>query len=300
MSVQTCLFTLRGTALAVALTAVAVAPVARADVLAVSVRPAVAPMAQAALSTALAVALDRQTPYEAQVSCDPRSKPGVTAFTALMRARYRTGGFGTYRPCQRDTSEHYDSRALDWMLSVNNPRQKLIANWVAATLSAHNGVLARRYGISYIIWNHRMWREYAPARGWALYTGAVPHTDHMHFTFSWDGAMKRTSAWTGRATTVVDLGPCRVFTGQFAPLYRTRRTLPCPTRLLSAPVSSFRVAVYGQRSAQIALAQRVLRLSSTGSFDGVLFRKLITWQTAVHVPVTGALDKATWVRLVRR
>ncbi len=48
--------------------------------------------------------------------------------------------------------------------------------------------MARRFGIMYIIWNHQIWGTYAPQRGWAPYTGSVPHTDHIHFSFSWDGA----------------------------------------------------------------------------------------------------------------
>ena len=39
----------------------------------------------------------------------------MIAFAALMTARYQTGTTGTFRTCQGDTSEHYDSRALDWM-----------------------------------------------------------------------------------------------------------------------------------------------------------------------------------------
>ena len=265
---------------------------------------AVAPAAQAAAipsppSKALPAVLDAQTPYEPQVSCDPRSKPGVVAFAALMTARYKTGTTGTYRPCQADTSEHYDSRALDWMLSVNNPAQKAIANSVTEWLSANNGVMARRFGISYIIWNRKIWGEYAPNRGWAVYTGTVPHTDHVHFSFSWDGAMKRTSWWTGRATTVADLGPCRVYAGQFAPLYGGIRTRACPA-LRVAPVSVYQVAILGQKGTHIAVAQRVLGVKADGQFGAATFWKLLTWQSRAGVPVTGVLDKATWRRMTGR
>jgi peptidoglycan hydrolase-like protein with peptidoglycan-binding domain len=237
-------------------------------------------------------------PYQAQVSCDPRAKPGVTAFAALMRAHYMTGATGTFRPCQADTSEHYDGRAVDWMNSVNDPRQKAVADSVTAWLSADSGVMARRFGISYIIWNHRMWREYAPERGWVLYTGAVPHTDHIHFSFSWDGAMQRTSWWTGRATTVVDQGPCRVFAGQYAPLYQAFRTAVCPTNLPAAPASPYPVCVIGQKNAQIVVAQRVLGVTADGDFGMGTFNTLVSWQTRAAVPVTGVLDKATWAKLV--
>ena len=283
MSFQKLRFTASGTALAFALT-VGFAPAAHA---AIPTPP----------SKVLSAALDAKTPYEAQVSCDPRPKPGVTAFAALMRARYKTGYVGTYRPCQGDTSEHYDSRAMDWMLSVNNPTQKAIANSVTAWLSAGGGVMARRFGISYIIWNHKVWKEYRPERGWTVYTGSVPHTDHVHFSFSWDGAMKRTSWWTGRANGVIDFGPCQVYRGQFAPLRTAIRTVPCPTALRVAPTSDYRVAVYGQSSSQIAVAQRRLGVKADGKFGPTTFAKVVAWQRG-RVPVTGALDKATWAKLV--
>lgn len=286
MSVRTSSFTVGFTAFALAL-AVVVAPTASAAI-------------PAPPTKALPTAIDVQTPYQGQVSCDPRRKPGVTAFGALMTARYKIGYKGTYRPCNSATSEHYDSRAMDWMLNVNNPTQKAIANSVVAWLSARGGVMARRFGISYIIWNHKVWKEYRPERGWAAYTGSVPHTDHVHFSFSWDGAMKRTSWWTGRANTVIDLGPCLVYAGQFAPLRRAIRTGPCPTRLLAAPVSIYRVAVYGQRTSQIAVAQRRLGVTADGAFGPVTFYKVAAYQGRARIPVTGALDKATWKRLTGR
>jgi len=282
MSVQTRRLTVSGTAVALALTF------------------GLAPDAEAAIprppSKSFSVPVDARTPYLPQVSCDPRSKPGVVAFGALMTARYKTGAKGTYRPCQGDTSEHYESRALDWMLNVNNPTQKAIANSVTAWLSANNGAMARRFGISYIIWNRKIWSEYAPSRGWAAYKGAVPHTDHVHFSFSWDGAMKRTSWWTGRATRVADLGPCRVYAGQFAPLYWRIRTTPCPA-LRVAPVSVYRVAILGQKSGEIALAQMYLGVRADGKFGASTFWTLLGWQSRAGVPVTGVLDKATWRRM---
>ena len=297
MSFQRRFYTLTGSVLAVALASVGVAPTAQADARALSLRPTLASATPAPPTKTLPVAVDVKTPYQGQVSCDPRPKPGVTAFAALMKARYGTVVAGTYRPCQGDVSEHYDGRALDWMLSVNNPQQKAIANSVVTWLSAGGGVMARRLGISYIIWNHRVWKEYRPERGWTAYTGAVPHTDHIHLSFSWDGAMKRTSWWTGRATTVVDVGPCRVSVGQFAPLYRAMRTAACPTNLAAAAVSPYRTAVFGQSSAQIAMAQRRLGLTASGRFDTATFNKVVSWQRLTRVPVTGVLDKATWVRL---
>lgn len=257
------------------------------------------PVAEAAIPTpptrTLPVAIDAAG-YSQQVSCDPRAKPGVTAFAALMTARYKTGAMGTYRPCGSGASEHFDRRALDWMLNINNPTQKAVANSVTAWLSANNGAMARRFGVQYIIWNRQIFGVWNGR--WAPYTGSVPHTDHVHLSFSWDGAMKRTSWWTGRAVRVADLGPCRVYSGQFAPLYTGIRTAPCPA-LRVAPVSAYTVAVFGQTSAQIKVAQRLLRTTADGQFGPMTFSKVVAYQRG-RVPVTGALDKATWRRLTGR
>ena len=292
MSLRVRLVTLSGTALAVPLMAVGAASVARAET------PVPAPVAPLPPTKTLPVAVDVQTPYQAQLSCDPRDKPGVSAFAALMKANYKTGSTGTSRGCQGGTSEHYDGRALDWMLSVKDPQQKAVADSVVAWLSARDGAMARRFGISYIIWNTKMWREYAPQRGWTAYTGSAPHTDHIHFSFSWDGAMARTSWWTGRAATLVDLGTCRVYAGQYAPLYTVPRTAACPTNLPVAPASPYPVYVFGQRNAQISVAQKALRVTPDEQFGPQTFAALVSWQTRAGVPVTGVLDKATWAKLV--
>ena len=302
MSVRARLVTLSGTALAVPLMAVGVASAARADTPAPtpapSPTPIPAPVVPVAPSKTLPGALDIRTPYQPQLSCDPRDKTGVSAFAALMKANYRTGQTGISRSCQAGTSEHYEGRALDWMLSVKDPQQKAVADSVVAWLSAGNGAMARRFGVSYIVWNAKMWRGYAPERGWAAYTGSAPHTDHIHFSFSWDGAMARTSWWTGRATTVVDRGTCRLYAGQYAPLYIVPRTAACPTNLPVAPASPYPVYVIGQQNAQIAVAQKALRLTPDGKFGPQTFAALVSWQTRAGVPITGALDKPTWAKLV--
>ena len=245
---------------------------------------------------ALPAALDVLTPYEPQVSCEPDAKPGVTAFGDLMFATYNTGVRGYGRTCAGDTSEHYDGRALDWMLNSANPQQKAVADAVVAWLTAGNGAMARRFGISYIIWNRQMWREYRDQDRWLPYTGSVPHTDHIHFSFSWDGAMKRTSWWTGTALTRVDYGPCQVYAGQFAPRYTAARSTPCPASLPQPPASIYPVFVQGQQSPDIAVAQKALNVTADGDFGPQTLTALLAWQRG-KVPVTGVLDKASWALL---
>ena len=311
MAVRARFVTMGGAALTLPLMAIGLASTAHADTSPVApvppVKPGPAPVVPAPLVSAplfpastktLPAALDMRTPYEPQLSCDPREKPGVAAFAALMKATYKTGTTGIGRTCTAGVSEHYDGRAVDWMLSSTNPQQRAVADSVVTWLSADNGAMARRFGISYIIWNTKMWREYAPERGWAAYSGSSPHTDHIHFSFSWDGAMARTSWWTGTATTVVDLGTCQVFAGQYAPLYTVPRTAACPTNLPVAPASPYPVYVIGQKNAQIAVAQTALGLTGDGQFGQLTYVALVAWQSRVGVQITGVLDKATWARLV--
>lgn len=158
-------------------------------------------------SRPLPVALDVAVPYQEQTICDPRARPGVLSFAQLMSSYYRMGSVSLIgRTCSGGPSEHFDGRAWDWMLNANNPEQEAVAQSVLTWLTAPDaqgrpGAMARRFGLMYIIHNRKMWRAYAPERGWAPYYGSSPHTDHIHFSFTYDGAARRTSWWTGVATT---------------------------------------------------------------------------------------------------
>jgi peptidoglycan hydrolase-like protein with peptidoglycan-binding domain len=233
--------------------------------------------------------LDIAPPYNGQKVCDPHAKPGVVAFAELMVSHYKVGSAQPWymeRSCNNGVTEHSDGRAWDWMLSVDNKDQKAIADSVVAWLSAPDaqgrpGAMARRFGIMYIIWNKKMWRAYDPGRGWAAYTGSAPHTDHIHFSFTWDGAYKRTSWWTGRAVTTVDPGPT-----------------PSPTTPPAAPSSIYTVLVQGSTGPEVALAQKVVGVPADGIFGPMTLAALKRWQAANRVPVTGKLDAATWARMV--
>ena len=238
--------------------------------------------------------LDVAPPYEPQRICDPTPKPGVVAFAQLVQGYYAATSRTTYgisRNCNSGLTEHSEGRALDWMLSVNDPTQKAIADSVTAWLSAPDaqgrpGAMARRFGIMYIIWNHRMWRVYDPSRGWAAYTGSVPHTDHIHFSFSWDGAYKRTSWWTGKALTTVDLGPG---TGTLPP--------PPPPPPASTP-TGYPTLARGSSGPDVALGQKVVGATPDGEFGPLTESAVRTWQGSHAVAVTGVLDQPTWARMV--
>jgi hypothetical protein len=171
--------------------------------------------------------------YQGQVTCDPTEKPGPAALRDLLRKTYgKANNGGTTRSCsQGSTSEHKEGRAYDWMLDAYNPTDKAIGDSFVAWLTGPDakgvpGGRAHRLGIQYVIWNKQTWQSWTGA--WKPYTGWSPHTDHVHISFSWDGAYKRTSWWTGTAVTQVDHGPCPLFVGELAAPYSGPNYSPCP------------------------------------------------------------------------
>lgn len=126
--------------------------------------------------------------------CDMTAKPGVKQFRQWVISNYgeRSGSpENIIAACNAArtvaSSEHWEGRAWDWMIPSPEAAERLIA-----ALTENQDELARRAGIMYMIYNRRMWRAYEP-RGWSPYTGPNPHTDHIHFSFSWDGARGLTS-----------------------------------------------------------------------------------------------------------
>jgi hypothetical protein len=120
-----------------------------------------------------------------------------------LNATYGTHSTSIGRTCDSTVSEHFEGRALDYGLNVNNAGERAIANdflnWLLATDQYGNRhAMARRLGVMYIIWNRQQWRAYRPAEGWQPYGGSNPHTDHIHISFIWAGALRQTSWWRRR------------------------------------------------------------------------------------------------------
>ncbi|GMA38962.1 peptidoglycan-binding domain-containing protein [Mobilicoccus caccae] len=250
-------------------------------------------------AVSLPAALDARPTYQAGVSCDPVDRPGSTRLGRLLVDTYGTGYFGVSRYCNGSTSEHHEGRAVDWMLDAANPAHAAVADAFLTQLVAADGAMARRLGIQYVIWNRKTWRAYAPERGWTPYTGASPHTDHIHISLTWDGAMARTSWWTGRAVTTRDVGTCRVYAGQPAPLYTGVRTKSCAGGLPAAPPSTLPVVAIGSRDAtNVKRGQSALGITADGVFGSGTQRAVLAYQRSSGLPQTGAFDKATWNRLV--
>jgi hypothetical protein len=137
--------------------------------------------------------------YDGQTTCSPSTKPGMAAFMRIVYANYGGGSLGVGRGCGAGgQSEHKEGRAWDWAMNAGSAADRAtvqrLMNWLFATdRQCNRYAVARRIGMMYIIWNHRMFRMYDVDRGWAPYSGSSPHTDHVHFSLTRDGGAGRVS-----------------------------------------------------------------------------------------------------------
>lgn len=242
----------------------------------------------------LPTALDATPAYVPQISCQPGTPAGVAKLRDLVLKTYGTGGAGnTARKCNEGTSEHADGRAWDWMVNVNDAKHKKAAGDFLAWLTANHGANARRLGIMYVIYNKMIWAVYREKEGWRTSSG---HTDHIHISFSWNGARGNTSFWTG-AVQKVDHGPCAYFAGQPAIPSLTPRLTPCGKQIALVREHPNPIAELGSTSKNVVTAQALLKIKQTKTFDAATMTAVRDYQRAHDLPVTGGLDVPTWASM---
>jgi peptidoglycan hydrolase-like protein with peptidoglycan-binding domain len=286
------------------------------------------PVAVPATPAGLPSGIEDLAAYVGQTSCDPAAKPGVLKLQGLLISTYPGTSAWSPRPCGLDgpgmRSEHYEGRALDWSVSIRNPvsarRASTLLNWLLASDAAgHPYANARRLGIMYIIWNNQMWRAYNPSWGWRPYRdcSAHPepgydttcHRDHIHFSFSWAGAMGRTSFWT-RTVTGPDYGPCRPADLNWAARYTRANPRPCPsypTVRAATGVSTLGATLVGYSGATIgpgstgpvaSAVQKVLGLRADGVFGTATAAAVSSFRTSHRLPAGTLVDAVTWRALL--
>jgi hypothetical protein len=184
-------------------------------------------------AVALPAQVEDYSPYLPQVSCDPNPKPGVVAFEQLMLTTFKHGwSGGIVRDCGAPgvaggRSEHKEGRAWDWMLNPNSYADQAAGQQAVDWLLADSAINARRLGVMYLIWNRRIWSAHMDSDGWRPYNYGDPHVSHIHVSFDWAGAEKRTSWWTGKVAPT-EYGPCQQFTDEPAAPYGDEvNTAPC-------------------------------------------------------------------------
>jgi hypothetical protein len=138
-------------------------------------------------------------PYTAPVDCDPTPRPGVTMFRDYVLATLggRDVGIPPGGGC-RPGSHHNEGRAWDWGMDAANSDEAARVDELLAWLEkpgpgGEPDANLRRAGIILLIWNRMSWSTHY--RAWRPYTGAVPHTDHVHVSFGWPGALGTTSLY---------------------------------------------------------------------------------------------------------
>ncbi len=236
-------------------------------------------------SRALPTSLDVAPPYQPGTLCLTENQPGPVAFAKLLNATYGSHVYGVLRKCDQ---EHGEGRALDWMLNANKSSDLAMGNaitrWLAAPDSqGRQGAMARRFGINYIIWNRQQWKAWAPERGWTAYTGSSPHTDHIHISFTWDGAVARTSWWTGTAVSTYLTGPPGAST---------------PTS--SDPKDYVNVTLRrGSRGKAVEVLQQAIGgLAVDGSFGPATESRVIAYQKSKGLTANGVVDSRVWNALI--
>lgn len=238
--------------------------------------------------------LDALPPLGDNILCNPVDFPGVEAFGNLIGEHYNRPYYSTTRSCAGVRSLHHEGRALDWPLNAYDPQDRRIGDAVVTWLTDNDGEMAARMGVRSIIWNHRTWRIDDTA-GWRGYVGQSPHTDHVHFSFTWDGAMMRTSWWTGVAVTEPDLGPCEVVRGAYAALPQGPRLEACTAvGALSQPQTGYAEVRPGRGGPGVELLQPILGVPETGVLDADTQDALLQWQEEQGIPQTGILDQFTY------
>lgn len=157
--------------------------------------------------------IDGYAGWETESGCDPTPKPGAVSLQALIHATYGTRPTSNIsRACSASNSGHEEGRSIDWMTNGRDAQQRATADsfiiWLLQPDQYGNKhAMARRLGVSYVIWNSQIisltgsnanWKEYSDCQ--RLRTGPefdnTCHRNHVHVSLSWAGAARTTSWYT--------------------------------------------------------------------------------------------------------
>jgi peptidoglycan hydrolase-like protein with peptidoglycan-binding domain len=275
----------------------------------------------------LPAAIEPLAPYVEQVSCDPRLRSGAVNLARLLATTYRSYNATSWASpyaCGTDgnRSEHYDGRAIDWMVSVRNAQQyaaaKAALGWLLASDRAgHQAAMARRLGVMYLIYNNRMWGSWDGR--WHDYNNCAHrtsraddnacHRTHVHISLSWNGATGHTSFWTKRVAAT-DFGRCRSADLNWAYLYGRPNPVPCrsyPLVVAKSSASLTKKALvkysgaavrWGWRGPAVTAVQRALHVSQTGVYYAATQAAVRLFQSRHHLVVTGCMNTPTWRALL--
>jgi hypothetical protein len=248
-------------------------------------------------------------PMVGQRLCDPVAKPGVAKFASLVLATYPGGrNGGIVRSCSIGaSSEHKEGRAWDWMINMSDPRQAAAAanavNWLmAAGPDGKPAWQARRLGVMYVVYNRKIWSASRANEGWRPYSGASNHTDHVHFSFSWAGAMGATEFWTGKVTPT-SFGPCPSWNNTTCARVAAAAPAVAKSASRTALVQQFESQVdltVGSRGPAVVALQTLLGMPQEdrdGIFGPRTERALLGFKRDSSLSPTNVVNARTWEAL---
>ena len=272
-----------------------------------------------------AATLEALAPPVPATSCERSPGTGAVALGRSLSTAYPRTGYAVTVSCDAPAlDEQRQGRGVSWKVSVHVARQVTQARTMLGRLLGTDDAgqpyaVARRLGVTRVVWADREWRSDAADAGWTPYstcaTSRATRDDArcgrsaMQIALGWAGATGRTSYWTG-SVAPEDFGPCRPADLSWAEQYRGPRADPCPVYPApQAPAgatardralvawSGARVGA-GTKGAAARAVQGALRVEATGSFTSEDAAKLRSWQRRHDLPATGAADTGTWRALL--
>ncbi|TFH69891.1 hypothetical protein [Cellulomonas sp. HD19AZ1] len=150
--------------------------------------------------------------------CATVTRPGTSGLADILRRSYPVIPASTsIRSCTTDQyiSDHSRGLAIDWSAPAGSAAGQQVLDWLFESDGGGNAhVRLRRLGISYIIWDNKIWsasnatdrgrvssnvstwRNYDSASCFAKYSTAdCRHVRHMHISLSDAGGQRATSWW---------------------------------------------------------------------------------------------------------
>lgn len=102
----------------------------------------------------------------------PNVKSWVQAVAAEVGNLFGIKEIGGWRKSDPISQDHPNGLALDFMTNQGTG----LAEYLRSN--------AKRYGVTYVVWNRHIWSQARASEGWRPYTGSSnPHTDHVHASF---------------------------------------------------------------------------------------------------------------------
>ncbi|MBE7190252.1 peptidoglycan-binding domain-containing protein, partial [Jatrophihabitans endophyticus] len=158
-------------------------------------------------------------------------------------------------------------------------------------------------------WDGR-WEPYgncAHEKG-AAYANAC-HRTHIHISLTWNGAMGRTTFWTGKVHPT-DYGPCRQRGLNWAGRYTHDNPNPCPsypqvrapkgasaTKKALVEYSGARVH-RGSHGPVVDAVQRALHVPVSDVYGSSTVSRVRAFQRRHHLGTSGVMNQRTWRALL--